>query len=71
MAVYANLLGKWIELTDDDIVDGLPPEKFIEQILVAEDAHENSKITNGFVEIVHDNEAYHIHETYIQYTYKR
>lgn len=71
MFVYANLLGTWTELTDDDIVDGISPVNFVEKVLLAEDGYENLKINNEFVEVIVNNNAYHIHKSCIQYTYKK
>lgn len=70
MFVYANLLGSWEELTEDDTIDGLYPQDFIEKSLLANDCYENYKVTNGFCKIVRNNIAYHVHKSCIQYTYK-
>ena len=71
MIVYANLLGKWTELTDEYTIDGTTPEKFVENILIGPDAYKTSRITNSFVEIMINNTAYHVHESCIQYIYKK
>lgn len=71
MFVYANLLGKWTELTEDDTIDGSNPEQFVENCLIAENAYENFKFNNEFVEVVIGKNAYHIHKSCIQYTYTK
>ncbi len=71
MFVYANLLGIWTELTEDDTINGMSPINFIEKVLLAENSYESLKITNEFVEIIINNNAYHVHKSCIQYTYKK
>ena len=71
MFVYANLLGTWIELTEDDIIDGTSPVNFVERVLLAENSYNSFKLNNEFIEVVIGNDAYHIHKSCIQYTYKK
>ena len=71
MFVYANLLGTWTERTEDDSIDGCSPQKFIENILLSENSYEDFKSSNEFVEVVINKDAYHIHKSCIQYTYKK
>lgn len=71
MFVYANLLGKWTELTEDDSIDGCSPDKFVKDILLSENGYENFKSSNEFVEVLINKDAYHIHKSCIQYTYKK
>ena len=51
MFVYANLLGNWAELTEDDNINGLPPVNFIENVLLDDDAYNTFKSSNEFVEV--------------------
>ncbi len=71
MFVYANLLGEWKKLTEHNSINGYTPTKFIENILLTPNNSEELELTNNFVEVLIDNEAYHIHISCIQFTYKR
>ena len=58
-------------LTDEYTINGATPEMFIEKILIGLDCYETSKITNEFVEVMIGNTAYHVHQSCIQYVYKK
>lgn len=70
MFVYANLLGNWTELTDDDTINGCPPVVFIESVLLADNSYENFKINNEFVDVTINHDVYSIHKSCIQVTKK-
>ena len=71
MFVYANLLGEWTELTEDDSINGYSPDKFVEDIFLSKNGYENFKSSNEFVEVLINKNAYNIHKSCIQYTYKK
>jgi len=62
--VYANLLGEWTELTEDDKINGSSPQIFIEQILL------NPKLQNNtdFVKLIKENNTFYLHKSCIQCT---
>lgn len=70
MFVYANLLGNWTKLTENDIINGTSPVNFVEKVLSSENSYETFKLTNDFVEVITGEDTYHIHKSCIQYTYK-
>ena len=69
--VYANLLGVWTELLEEDSIDGASPSNYIETILKAEDGYERLKNSNEVVEVVRGSTAYHINKSCIQYITKK
>lgn len=66
MRIYANLLGVWTELTDDDNISGQPPAYFVDQTLVSK---ELTELSNNFVEVTSNNVKYYVHISCIQYTF--
>ncbi len=70
MFVYANLLGEWKELTDDNSINGYTPTKFVEEVLLSQNNLSELSLTNNFVEVLIEHDAYHIHISCIQFTYK-
>lgn len=70
MFIYVNLLGNWTELTEDDAINGCPPTEFVEKILFGDNAYENSKINNDFVDVTINHDVYSIHKSCIQVTKK-
>lgn len=61
LKIYANLLGRWTELTENDTINDFSPEKFISKHL-----NYNNDDT---LSIKKNNVIYVIHKSCIQYTY--
>lgn len=61
MKIYFKFLNDWILLNNDlDDINGDIPSHFVEFI----DEYDNM---NGFVEITHNNQKYHLHFSNIQW----
>lgn len=63
MVVYANLLGKWTELGDEDMIEDETAEIYVNFEL----SKKNLNTTNQFLNVIHENEIYHIHVSQIQW----
>lgn len=63
MMVYANLLGRWTELGDDDYIEDETAEIYVNFQI----SKKESVIPNNFVAVSHNNLIYHIHPSQIQW----
>lgn len=65
MFVYANLLGKWTELTESDNIEGGLPQTYAEQVLLNP---EYQGVEKDFIEVTVKNTTYYLHKSCIQCT---
>lgn len=63
MVVYANLLGRWTELGDNDYIEDETAEIYVNFKL----SKEKLVTTNQFLEVSHHNLIYHVHVSQIQW----
>ena len=67
MVVYANLCGSWLELGDDDCIDGEPAEMFVNYTLSKNELNS----LNKFLRVSHKNLIYNVHISQIQWANDR
>lgn len=63
MVVFANLTGKWIELGDNDYIEDMPSEIYVNEKL----SNQNDFSSNNFLKIEHDKFIYNVHISQIQW----
>lgn len=64
MFIYANLIGNWTELSEDDTICGTPAYEYVEEEITNTD---NTNRNNGFLQVIHNDKKYHIHYSQIQW----
>jgi hypothetical protein len=67
MVVFANIVGKWIELDGEDCIEDQPAEIYVNYIL----SKENINSLNKFLKVAHNNLIYNVHISQIQWATDR
>ena len=62
MIVYANILGKWTELGDNDLIEDMVPEQFVNDVFLKKYANKSS----DFIRVTSNYNDYLIHISQIQ-----
>lgn len=63
LIVYANLLGKWTELGDNDYIENETSEIYVNYHL----SKQEISSLNKFLSVVHNNQVFHVHISQIQW----
>ncbi len=67
MVVYANILGQWTELGDEDLIENEPAEMYVNYQL----SKEELTTLNKFIKVSHKNLIYSIHISQVQWATDR